>query len=138
MAKNKQRRGGVIPYHIEEDGTFKMLFMKPSDAKYGGAQFQIAKGKIEEGESDEDGAFREAQEELGLFEPNTRNKVNLGTFLGRTAFFIAEVIDKDKFGDTTSETEAVKWMTLKEFQKEGRDLHKSVVKAAVRSIEKRL
>lgn len=138
MAKNKQKRGGVIPYYIEEDGTFKMLFMKPSDAKYGGAQFQIAKGKIEKDESDEDGAFREAQEELGLFEPNTRNRISLGTFLGRTAFYVAEVIDKDKFGDTTTETKATMWMTPEEFQKEGRDLHKPVVKAAVRSIEKRL
>ena len=138
MAKNKQKRGGVIPYYIEEDGTFKMLFMKPSDAKYGGAQFQIAKGKIEDDESDEDGSFREAQEELGLFEPNTRNRVNLGVFLGRTTFFVAEVIDKDKFGDTTFETGATKWMTPEEFQKEGRALHRSVVKAAVRSIEKRL
>ena len=138
MTKNKQKRGGVIPYYIEEDGTFKMLFMKPSDSKYGGAQFQIAKGKIEDGESDEDGAFREAQEELGLFEQNTRNKVSLGTFLGRTAFYVAEVIDKDKFGDTTKETEDTKWMTPKEFQKKGRDLHKSVVKAAVRAIEKKL
>lgn len=138
MAKKKQKRGGVIPYYIEEDGTIEMLFMKPSDAKYGGAQFQIAKGKIEDDESDEDGAFREAQEELGLFEPNTRNRINLGTFLGRTAFFVAEVIDKDKFGDTTFETAATKWMTPEEFQKEGRALHRSVVKAAVRSIEKRL
>ncbi len=138
MAKNKQKRGGVIPYHIEEDGTIKMMFMKPSDSKYGGADYQIAKGKIEDGESDEDGAFREAQEELGLFAPNTKNRVCLGTFLGRTAFFVAEVIDmsKDKFGDTTKETESVKWMTPEEFQKEGRDLHKSVVKAAVREIEK--
>jgi hypothetical protein len=51
--------------------------------------------------------------------------------------YIAEVIDPspDKFGDYTSETGAIKWMTPDEFQAEGRDLHKPIVKAAVREIQ---
>jgi 8-oxo-dGTP pyrophosphatase MutT (NUDIX family) len=137
MAKSKKNRGGVIPYHLE-DGEIKMMFMKPSDGKYGGDDFQIAKGKIDEGESVEEGAFREAEEELGLFLPNTTNRKKVGTFLGRMTVYIVEVIDpsSDKFGDPVSETAAVKWMTGDEFQKEGRNLHKPVVKAALRAIEK--
>ena len=137
MAKNKQNRGGVIPYYIKDDEV-KMMFMQPSDGKYGGSDFQIAKGKIDEGESIEDGAFREAEEELGLFVPNTKNRKLLGTFLGRMTIYIVEVIDPSagKFGDPVEETAAVKWMTPKEFQAKGRDLHKPIVKAAARSIER--
>jgi 8-oxo-dGTP pyrophosphatase MutT (NUDIX family) len=114
-----------------------MLFMRPSDKKYGGGEYQIAKGKIDEGESVEDGAFREASEELGLFIPNTTNRKNLGTFLGRMTVYIAEVIDPSpsKFGDPVSETGGVKWMTPEEFAKEGRSLHRPIIKAAVRAIE---
>ena len=137
MAKRKQNRGGVIPYHTKHDEV-KMMFMQPSDGKYGGSDFQIAKGKIDEGESIEEGAFREAEEELGLFLPNTKNRKNLGTFLGRMTVYIVEVIDPsaDKFGDPVKETAAVKWMTPEEFQAEGRDLHKPIIKAALRSIER--
>ena len=135
MSKNNIDRGGVIPYYIADNGDIMMMFMKPSDSRYGGKEFQIAKGKIEEGESIEDGAFREAAEELGLFIPNTRNHKLLGTFLGRTTVYLAEVIDKDKFGDPTDETSDVAWMTPEQFQSEGRDLHKPIVKAALRAIQ---
>lgn len=137
MAKRKQNRGGVIPYYIKDDEV-KMMFMQPSDGKYGGSAFQIAKGKIDEGESIEEGAFREAEEELGLFLPNTKNRKNLGTFLGRMTVYIVEVIDPSpgKFGDPVEETAAVKWMTPEEFQKDGRDLHKPIIKAALRTIER--
>ena len=69
MSKELIYRAGVIPYYID-DGEIKMLFMKPSKKKFGGAEFQIAKGKREKGESDEKAAFREAREELGLFSGN--------------------------------------------------------------------
>ena len=131
---NKIYRGGVIPYIIENE-EIKMMFMIPSIDKYGGPHPQIAKGKIEEGEETEDGAFREAQEELGLFKPNCKNIKCLGTVLGRTTVYVAEVKDMDKFGDPCHETKEVKWMTPEEFNAEGRQLHKAVVKAAVRKIQ---
>jgi len=134
MDKKKVYRAGVIPYYIKED-KIQMLFQRPSAAKYGGKCWQLAKGKRESGETDEEAAFREANEELGLFIGNVINKYDLGVFLGRTRVFIAEIKDPDMFGDTDSETESTKWMTPKEFQKEGRGLHKPIVKAAVRWIE---
>ncbi len=138
MAKKKIFRGGVIPYYFDDDGQLWMLFMKPAMKKYGGDVYQLAKGKIEEGEDEEEGAFREAKEELGLFKPNTKNRNKLGTFMGRTTIYTAEVIDPDddKFGKPHFETQNTKWMTPEMFQADGRDLHKPVVKAAVRFIEK--
>ena len=126
-------RAGVIPYVIEND-KIVMMFMKPSDPTYGGNQFQVSKGHVEPGESSVEAAIREGEEELGLFKGNILNIVDLGVFLGRSTFFIARIADADMFGDTDKETAAVKWMTLEEFEKDGRQLHVPVVKAAVRKI----
>ena len=138
MSKKKGiDRAGVVPYYIK-DGKIKMLFMLPSNDKYGGSQFQIAKGKSEEGESPRETGMREAGEELGLFQANVTKEHHLGKFLGRTDIFIARIKDPDLFGDPTTpkEVKATKWMSPKEFQKEGRGIHKTVVKAAVRWIKK--
>ena len=134
MSKKKIYRSGVIPYYIKE-GELKMLFMKPSNPKFGGETFQIAKGKHEEGESSLETGLREAGEELGLFSGNVIHTDEIGEFMGRTTIFVSEITDPDKFGDPCDETGEVKWMTPEEFQKEGRDLHKPVVKAAVRHIK---
>jgi 8-oxo-dGTP pyrophosphatase MutT (NUDIX family) len=135
MTKELIYRAGVIPYFIEND-EIKMLFMKPSKKKFGGGEFQIAKGKREEGEADEDTAFREAREELGLFSGNVSLRTDLGNFLGRTRVYLAKIEDPEKFGDPCEETGEVKWMTPKEFNKSGRSIHRPVVKAAVRKIKK--
>ncbi len=133
MDKEKIYRAGVIPFYVEE-GEVKMLFMKPSDPKFGGDQFQIAKGKKEEGESDEEAAFREASEELGLFAGNVKERHDLGNFLGRTRIFLAEIKDPAMFGDPHFETGEVKWMSPNKFNAAGRSLHRPIVKAAGRWI----
>jgi len=135
MTKEIIYRAGVIPYYIDE-GEIKMLFMKPSKKKFGGAEFQIAKGKQEEGESNEETAFREASEERGLFSGNVTKRTDLGNFLGRTRVVSAKIEDPDKFGDPCDETGEVSWMTPEEFKETGRNLHRPVVKAAVRKIKK--
>jgi 8-oxo-dGTP pyrophosphatase MutT (NUDIX family) len=132
----KVKRSGVIPYIIE-DKTIKMMFMKPSEAKYGGDVYQIAKGKQEDDETPLEAGLREANEELGLFEGNIEETYDLGTFLGRTSIYITKIKEKDMFGDPCEETENVAWLTLDEFEEIGRDLHKPVVKAAVRLIEQK-
>lgn len=137
MTKKKIYRSGVLPYIIE-DGEIKILFMKPSNVKYGGDAYQIGKGKHEEGETDLEAGLREAGEELGLFVGNIEGKPhNLGNFLGRTTIYVCKIKDKNMFGEPNFETESTRWMTPEEFQKEGRDLHKPVVKAAVRYIEQK-
>lgn len=132
----KIHRAGVIPYMVNE-GKIELMFMKPSDPKYGGSEFQIAKGRHEEGETALEAALREAGEELGLFSGNVTETHDLGTFMGRTSIFLAKIKDKDMFGDPCFETGAVTWMSPDEFETTGRDLHKPVIKAAVRLIKEK-
>ena len=132
--EKKRERGGVIPYYIE-DGKIQMMFMKPSNRKFGGDNFQIAKGKIEDNETPIEGAFREAKEELGLFGPNVEHSNPLGRF-GKIHIFVAKIKDPDMFGDTTDETGAVIWWTPEQFDSDGRSWQKPIVKAAVRKIKK--
>lgn len=136
MSRRKVYRSGVLPYFIKDDEIL-LLFMKPSNPKYGGDTFQMAKGKHEDGESALEAGLREAGEELGLFRGNIVHTHELGTFLGRTTVFIVEVKDPDAFGEPHFETGDTKWMTSKEFLHSGRDLHKPVVQAAVRYIKER-
>lgn len=133
---SKTYRAGVIPYYIDENGYIQMLFMKPSDPAYGGPNFQIAKGKVEQDETFVEGALREANEELGLFRHNITRLDDLGTFLGRTTIYLAEIADKNLFGLPQFETGETRWMTIQEFLQDGRDLHKPVIKTAQRMIEK--
>lgn len=136
MTKKKLYRAGLVLYHLTPDSEIRMLFMVPSDPKYGGDSPQIPKGKIEEGETAEEAAVREAKEEVGLFPPNIDGPLhNLGTFLGRTTFFVAKIKDPNQFGKPGSESKSVRWMSPEQFESEGRILHKPVVKAIVRLIK---
>lgn len=134
MSKKPVFRAGVIPYIIE-DNQIKMMFMRPSDPHFGTDTFQISKGHIEDGESNQIAALREGREELGLFEGNIEQIYDLGTFMGRTSLYVAKIKDKDMFGDPCNETVETRWMSPEEFYEVGRDLHNPVVKAAVRLIE---
>lgn len=108
--------------------------MRPSDSRYGGSEFQIAKGKVEDGEHYSDAAFREAFEELGLVERNIVNRHYYGTVLGKTHLYAAEVHSMDEFTATTFETAETKWMTFEEFQSCGRTLHRETVKSVYKFI----
>jgi 8-oxo-dGTP pyrophosphatase MutT (NUDIX family) len=130
--KNKLYRAGLLPYIIE-DGEIKFLFMKPADFRYGGDAFQIAKGKIEDGETGEAAAIREAEEELGLIRGNIDNPIFIGEYLGRTSIFIARVFEKTKFNHPHFETSETSWMTFDQFQVEGRNLHVTIVQTAARA-----
>lgn len=135
MNTNKKvYRAGLIPY-FRTGNEIEMLFMLPSDSEYGGDTFQLAKGKVEEGETDKEAAIREAKEELGFFEGNVVGEIEeLGNFMGRTMVYIAEIKDKEMFGLPHHETSDVAWMTLDKFLAEGRTLHRPVVQAAMRKI----
>lgn len=126
-------RAGTIPY-IVENGQVLMMFMKPSNPDYGGDTFQIAKGKVEDGEEVKTAALREAKEELGLFIGNVILTEELGVFMGRTSVYVAKVKNRDMFGEPSFETSEVAWMTVEQFCETGRDLHRPVVKAAYRKI----
>jgi ADP-ribose pyrophosphatase YjhB (NUDIX family) len=124
----KTKRGGVIPYR-KFNNEIKMLFMKPSNSKYGGEKYQIAKGHIDDSDvSIKHGAFREAKEELGLRKENVKNILFIGEFLNNINIYICEVINLDDFLEYTDETDSIKWMTYKEFMNNGRTIHKEIIK----------
>lgn len=122
-------RAGLIPFYKDADGEIQMLFMQPSDTEYGGDAFQLAKGKLEDGEDAKTAAIREAREELGLFLGNVEVIREVGVFMGRTTVFVAKIRDPDMFGEPGVETAAVRWMSLDQFWSEGRELHRPVVDA---------
>lgn len=128
-------RAGTIPVYINDDGVMEMLFMKPSDSRYGGPDYQIAKGRIEDNETPYETAIREAEEELGLRERNILETIDCGTWLGRTHIYVALVEDKEDFGDFHFETESTKWFTLDQFVKSGRDIHRDIVRHAANLVE---
>ncbi len=125
---NKVYRAGIIPYTTTEDG-FRYLFMRPSNPKYGGAQFQIAKGRIEPEETADSAAIREGIEELGLKEKNIKQLDYLGRFLGRTMVFLCEVSNTDLDRPHFETFESV-WMSLSDFLANGRSIHHNVVRDA--------
>lgn len=131
--KSKIFRAGLLPYRQDEDEV-RFLLMRPSDSRYGGDQFQIAKGKVEDNETTEEAAIREAQEELGLVRGNLLTFEFLGEYLGRTSIFLAEIEDPDNFTDTTFETAETVWLTVTEFQTIGRSLHLPILQDALRVI----
>jgi 8-oxo-dGTP pyrophosphatase MutT (NUDIX family) len=128
-------RASMIPYVIE-NGEVVMLFMQPSNTLYGGTEFQLCKGVVEDNEDTHAAAIRESAEELGLREDNTESITELGNFLGRTTVFVARVTNKQNFDVPHYETAAVKWMTCQEFLREGRPLHHEVVEIAEQVIRK--
>lgn len=128
-------RAGLIPYTVQE-GVVHMMFMKPSDPEFGGDYYQIAKGKVEQGETSLAAALREAKEEIGLFIGNVIKTEEVGVFMGRTTVFVSKVKDPSMFGEPHFETGSTKWLTMEAFMNEGRGLHKPVVQAAHRKILK--
>lgn len=122
-------RAGIIPFIIK-DGEIKFMFMKPSDPKFGGPDWQIAKGRVEGDDDNMTTALREGEEELGLKESNINYVSELGYYLGRTSVFVCNVIDMEDFGPFHYETGDVVWLTRKEFDQLGRSLHRPIVRDA--------
>lgn len=122
-------RAGILPYYVPDDGgPIEYMFMRPSDPTYGGPEWQLAKGRVENSDSNFITALREGAEELGLKESNIIEIEELGTFLGRTVIYICRVYNKDDFSEFHYETGAVIWLTLEHFINIGRALHHDVVR----------
>jgi len=135
----KVDRAGMIPFYVTDEGEILMMFMIPSDPTYGGAEFQIAKGKVDPGENYETAAVREAEEELGLLMTNTINDVYfMGRYLGRMYIHIVQVKSVTDFNAPHYETGQVGWLTKDQFMNIGRDLHKPIVEQAYYFITERI
>ena len=136
------KKAGFIPYAREGDKLL-FMFMKSSDASFGGNAPMIAKGNIDPGETPKEAAIREAEEELGLVRANlktaTVKEVWRGELTGQTESYVmviyaGEVKDKNNFTKPHYETESVHWMTNKEFQSKGKTLQRQIVSQAYSKI----
>lgn len=134
-------KAGLIPY-VVEDGQIKMLFMVSSDARFGGPDPMISKGNIDPGETPEQAAIREAEEELGLQLSNmishpfliTSEKIkgmDLEYFMN---IYACEVADTTSFSTPHYETAETVWLTLEQFEMIGRPLHRPIVQLAISEI----
>jgi len=136
-----QNRAGVIPYHIE-NGEIKMLFFIPSDPAYGGPNFQIAKGRVDEGETEKDSALREGFEEVGLNIENVKNVdlVTIEILQGMDNYdyeyhlFAVEVYNKENFSEFGFETGEIGWLTMEEYENKGRKSQLELVKKTYNKI----
>ncbi len=136
MAKNKRApRAGFLPYYVE-GGEMYVMFMKPSDSAHGGDCFQIAKGRVDPGETADVAAKREAHEELGLKASNLDTDRKFGTFLGYTELYYGRVKDREDFDPFEYETGETRWMSVAEFYRIGRSIHIPIIKALAREVAK--
>lgn len=127
----KKRKAGFIPYFFDETiGKFKYLMMVSSDARFGGDKPMVSKGGQDPGETDEETALREAEEELGLVRSNLHEYWHLCKSPYKNyklSIFAGKVKDISNFTKPCYETEYTLWMTAEEFLKEGREDHHSFV-----------
>lgn len=135
----KVDRAGMIPFYVNDDNEIVMMFMVPSDHEYGGSQFQIAKGKVDPGESYEEAAIREAEEELGLLQRNYATDVHfVGRYLGRMYIHVVQIKSLIDFQQPHHETAQVGWLTYQQFKEIGRELHEPLVYESERYIREKI
>lgn len=127
----KRARAGLIPFLRDVDGQIRYLMMVSSDPKMGGPRPMISKGKIEVGETAEECAVREAEEELGFKRRNGRGdymhlwsgRVELFSGAYDLTVYAVEIQDRYDFDKWCDETEYTVWMTAEEFRTQGRKDH---------------
>ena len=146
VAAKMREKAAFMPYVIENDEP-AFLFMVPSNVHFGGDRPQLAKGGIDAGENAQEGAVREAEEELGLkrsnIKPGTIRLAHKAVIQGQTEkavmhLFIAEVKNKKNFDQPHYETGATFWLTLEQFKKEGRQSQLPFVEAATAAVKEKL
>jgi len=130
-------RVGAIPYYFDKKNKLHMLFMIPSNPKFGGPMPQIAKGKVDPGENYEQTMIREIEEELGLVRDKFQDFYMVWDN-SRSGDYFTDIIvyaikiDKDvKLNKPCYETEKVIWMRedkIKNFRKEQMSLLSEVIK----------
>ncbi len=114
---------------------------KSSDPKFGGPDWQIAKGVIDPGETSKVAALREGQEELGI----TPDSIDYGTLtqlptIRMTKYqytvetYCVRVVDTSKFVDPHHETGDTTWMGLEEFLTIGRPDNRPIIQNAYERI----
>lgn len=121
-------KAAFIAYHNN-----RVLVARSSNPMFGGPYFALCKGNVDEGESVEQAAIREAQEEVGLRIENLSSPVkhlgNFKTFGYILSVYWANVSDPDAFNEPCWEIAETKWMTWPEFSAVGREQHRPIINA---------
>lgn len=134
-----KKRAGIIPFYVDENGKIEMMLMVPSDPKFGGEKFQIAKGEIDQGESVKGAAYREGKEELGLKPSNISASYTSGSYFGgKFTVFAVLIKNKSDFSPFGSETGAVKWMNWREVYAGARKEQMKMIVDAYRLIKTKI
>jgi len=121
---SKIHRAGLIPVYMKDD-VVEVCLRTSSDPKYGGSDFQIAKGEIDEGETPMEAAIREAKEELG-FTVNGAPKLLWNDKKNRMHYFYI-ITDTKKLGQHDYETGKVEWWSLDKAEKDMRDWQRKLI-----------
>lgn len=134
-----KKKAGIIPYF--KDGT--ALFFCSNNAAYGGVEPSIAKGRVDGEETEEQAAIREGEEELGLKQSNFASSPvliwkDVLTGMDATyemAVYAVEVKSKTDFSAPGKETGSTKWLTLEQYEKEGRKSQLHIVQKMKKFLE---
>jgi len=123
------KRSGVVPYYFNDQHQLMVYLMRPSDADYGGTDWQIAKGGVEPGLSSVDNAMKEGAEELGLKLSNTLGDPWLVTTDDRLSItvFAVQIQDPTDFDQPHYETGATVWLRLPADLSQVRKIHQHIL-----------
>lgn len=128
-----KQKAGIVPFLFDGERV-KMLFMVPSNPNFGGTKWQIAKGKVDPGESVTEAALREGKEELGFKLSNiasftlvTSQVITGDDETYNLTVYAAQVKDPKDFDSVDFETGGRKWLTVDEFAQQGRPSHLPIV-----------
>lgn len=119
------KRAYMIPVFLHEGITYVMV-MRPSNKQFGGIEYQIAKGRIDPGETSIETAVRECNEELGIKIIN--DVQSLGYYFNNTSeVFYSVVDDCDYEAKPCHETIHTAWLSIHEFMMIGRGIQKHII-----------
>ena len=136
---DKKERAALIPIFIE-NGKGDIALMKPSDPKYGGSSFQVAKGIIEDGEDPKEAAIREGQQELGITNIHKGDLKLLWNDKKQGMYYYIvvvknKILQKPKPNENgIIETESTVWWDLDKASKEMRDWQRKLIPMIKRSL----
>ena len=135
------QKSGIIPYYIKNEKVF-VLLMKPSNIKYGGDRYQIAKGNIDGDDTLFETAIKEGHEELGL---KTKNIIDGVMYNEKTHIsgkyskydihtFYCKINDINDFDIPHYETGSTKWFREDELSKVRKN-QKNIIKNSIVKIK---
>jgi len=134
----KQSRAGLIPCVLKNNHWYIAL-MKPSNPKYGGTDWQLAKGVVEENDDFKTTAVKECQQELGITININNIKLLWYNKQTLTQWFFVELksllpMKPGPNEDGIIETGETIWMEINQAEEEIRDWQKPIIKMLKRRL----